>query len=113
MEIYKCTEVNLPCSSCRPSSSGKALKLGVKGKEVDNFVDKLKSEGENIVSSSAGRKASEASKVLQPPVNIERYCLLSLFRDLTHSTPYIVMHTTVQRFAVGKILFYKYFFFLN
>uniref|UniRef100_A0A8C1NF24 Coatomer subunit delta n=1 Tax=Cyprinus carpio TaxID=7962 RepID=A0A8C1NF24_CYPCA len=55
----------------RPSGSSKALKLGVKGKEVDNFVDKLKSEGENIITSTAGRKASEASKVLQPPVNIE------------------------------------------
>uniref|UniRef100_A0A671M5P1 Coatomer subunit delta n=1 Tax=Sinocyclocheilus anshuiensis TaxID=1608454 RepID=A0A671M5P1_9TELE len=58
-------------ASVRPSGSSKALKLGVKGKEVDNFVDKLKSEGENIIISSAGRKASEASKVLQPPVNIE------------------------------------------
>uniref|UniRef100_A0A671NN41 Coatomer subunit delta n=1 Tax=Sinocyclocheilus anshuiensis TaxID=1608454 RepID=A0A671NN41_9TELE len=55
----------------RSSGSSKALKLGVKGKEVDNFVDKLKSEGENIITSSAGRKASEASKVLQPPVNLE------------------------------------------
>lgn len=55
----------------RPSGSSKALKLGAKGKEVDFFVDKLKSEGENIVTTSAGRKASEASKVLQPPVNME------------------------------------------
>lgn len=62
-------------NSCRPSGSSKALKLGAKGKEVDFFVDKLKSEGENIVTTSAGRKASEASKVLQPPVNMERYCL--------------------------------------
>uniref|UniRef100_A0A672L1A1 Coatomer subunit delta n=1 Tax=Sinocyclocheilus grahami TaxID=75366 RepID=A0A672L1A1_SINGR len=58
-------------ASVRYDGSSKALKLGVKGKEVDNFVDKLKSEGENIIISSAGRKASEASKVLQPPVNIE------------------------------------------
>lgn len=55
----------------RPSGPNKALKLGVKGKEVDFFVDKLKSEGENIITSSAGRKASDASKVLQPPVNTE------------------------------------------
>lgn len=32
----------------RPSSSGKALKLGTKGKDVDQFVDQLKSEGESI-----------------------------------------------------------------
>ncbi|XP_062872756.1 archain 1b isoform X2 [Trichomycterus rosablanca] len=55
----------------RPSGSGKALKLGAKGKEIDNFVDKLKSEGENIITPSAGRKPSEVSKVLQPPVNTE------------------------------------------
>ncbi|XP_017568528.1 archain 1b [Pygocentrus nattereri] len=55
----------------RPSGPSKALKLGAKGKEVDNFVDKLKSEGENIIIPSAGKKASEASKVLQPPVNTE------------------------------------------
>uniref|UniRef100_A0A8C2JNU2 Coatomer subunit delta n=1 Tax=Cyprinus carpio TaxID=7962 RepID=A0A8C2JNU2_CYPCA len=72
----------------RPSGSSKALKLGVKGKEVDNFVDKLKSEGENIIASGAGRKASEASKVLQPPVNIERYLLLILFQYLAHFTLY-------------------------
>ncbi|KAF4085956.1 hypothetical protein AMELA_G00100970 [Ameiurus melas] len=57
--------------SVRPSGSGKALKLGAKGKEIDNFVDKLKLEGENIMIPSAGRKASEVSKVLQPPVNTE------------------------------------------
>ena len=62
------------CVLCRPSGPSKALKLGAKGKEVDNFVDKLKSEGENIIMPSAGKKASEASKVLQPPVNTERYC---------------------------------------
>lgn len=80
------TEINLLCVFCRPSGPSKALKLGAKGKEVDFFVDKLKSEGENIVSSSAGRKASDASKVLQPPVNMERYCFLFtvlVSRDVT------------------------------
>ncbi|XP_076832014.1 archain 1b [Brachyhypopomus gauderio] len=55
----------------RPSGPSKALKLGTKGKEVDNFVDKLKSEGENVIIPSAGKKQSDASKVLQPPVNTE------------------------------------------
>lgn len=62
----------------RPSGPSKALKLGAKGKEVDNFVDKLKSEGENIIMPSAGRKQSDASKVLQPPVNTERYLSVDL-----------------------------------
>jgi hypothetical protein len=56
----------------RPSGPSKALKLGAKGKEVDNFVDKLKSEGETIVSSNMGKRTSEATKVHTPPVNMER-----------------------------------------
>ncbi|XP_026536784.1 coatomer subunit delta [Notechis scutatus] len=55
----------------RPSGSNKALKLGTKGKEVDNFVDKLKSEGENIVASSVGKRSSNTAAVLAPPVNME------------------------------------------
>lgn len=56
----------------RPSGSSKALKLGAKGKEVDNFVDKLKSEGETIMPST-GKRGSDVSKALPPPVNMERY----------------------------------------
>lgn len=55
----------------RPSGPSKALKLGAKGKEVDNFVDKLKSEGENIMA-SVGKRSAEAAKVLAPPINMER-----------------------------------------
>ncbi|KAJ7990448.1 hypothetical protein DPEC_G00300420 [Dallia pectoralis] len=54
----------------RPCGSGKALKLGAKGKEVDNFVDKLKSEGETVMS-NAGQRPSLASSVLPPPANME------------------------------------------
>lgn len=56
----------------RPSGPSKALKLGAKGKEVDNFVDKLKSEGETIMSSNMGKRMSEATKVHVPPINMER-----------------------------------------
>lgn len=38
---------------------------------MDNFVDKLKSEGETIMATT-GKKASDVSKVLSPPVNMER-----------------------------------------
>lgn len=58
--------------SLRPSGPSKALKLGAKGKEVDNFVDKLKSEGETIMSSNLGKRTSEATKVHAPPINMER-----------------------------------------
>ena len=59
-------------SLSRPSGPSKALKLGAKGKEVDNFVDKLKSEGETIMPST-GKRGSDVSKALPPPVNVERY----------------------------------------
>lgn len=55
----------------RPSGPSKALKLGAKGKEVENFVDKLKSEGETITTSTMGKRSVEAAKVLTPPVNVE------------------------------------------
>nr|XP_005988203.1 PREDICTED: coatomer subunit delta [Latimeria chalumnae] len=54
----------------RPSGPSKALKLGAKGKEVEDFVDKLKLEGENI-SSAANKRSSEIAKVLPPPINVE------------------------------------------
>ncbi|GAA6103326.1 archain 1a isoform X1 [Tachysurus ichikawai] len=55
----------------RPSGPSKALKLGARGKEVDDFVHKLKSEGENVILSGTGKKASEASKSLPAPANTE------------------------------------------
>ncbi|NP_001279441.1 coatomer subunit delta [Callorhinchus milii] len=53
----------------RPSGPSKALKLGAKGKDVENFVDKLKSEGEHV--STTSKRSSEAAKVLSPPINVE------------------------------------------
>ena len=32
----------------KPATSSKAMKLGGKSKDVDSFVDQLKSEGENV-----------------------------------------------------------------
>ncbi|GAB1294131.1 Coatomer subunit delta [Apodemus speciosus] len=68
----------------RPSGPSKALKLGAKGKEVDNFVDKLKSEGETIMSSNMGKRSSEAAKVHTPPVNMERgfHCVAQAHLEL-------------------------------
>lgn len=56
-------------TTVRPSGPSKALKLSARGKEVDDFVDKLKSEG--MVMSSTGKKTSESSKALPPPVSTE------------------------------------------
>lgn len=68
---FCCRTRSVSALLCRPSGPSKALKLGAKGKEVDNFVDKLKSEGETIMATT-GKKASEFSKVLSLPVNVER-----------------------------------------
>lgn len=71
--VWCCNEVAPLLSPCRPSGPNKSLKLVSKGKDVDNFVDKLKSEGVNVVTPLSGRKQSDASKALPPPVNTERY----------------------------------------
>ena len=39
-------------STIRPSSTGKAMKLGTKGKNVESFVDQLKSEGETVANNA-------------------------------------------------------------
>ncbi|CAB3990872.1 Coatomer subunit delta [Paramuricea clavata] len=44
-----------PSKPIRPAGSNKAMKLGSKGKDVDHFVDKLRSEGTDIVTSSGKR----------------------------------------------------------
>lgn len=55
----------------RPTGPSKALKLGARGKELDSFVDKLKSEGVDIIAPASGKRATEAAKVLCPPVSVE------------------------------------------
>lgn len=42
---YSRVVVNNFAFACRPTGSNKAMKLGSKGKDVDHFVDKLRSEG--------------------------------------------------------------------
>lgn len=49
----------------------KVLKFGVKGKEVDNFVDKLKFEGEIIMFFSMGKCIFEVIKMYVLFINME------------------------------------------
>lgn len=53
----------------KPSSTGRAMKLGSKNKDVDTFVDQLKSEGQQVISSSAPSKSSAVSKISTPAVH--------------------------------------------
>lgn len=54
----------------RPQGGGRALKLGGK-KDVESFVDQLKSEGENIVSPASSGKSAAIAKVSTPITNQE------------------------------------------
>lgn len=58
--------------SSKPSGPSKAMRLGMKGKDVDSFVDQLKSEGENVLSPSLPSKQSSAvAKVATPAQHME------------------------------------------
>lgn len=48
------------------------MKLGAKSKNVDNFVDKLISEGEEVRSSSARSKKADVAKTTVPAALTER-----------------------------------------
>uniref|UniRef100_A0A1B6C3S5 Coatomer subunit delta n=1 Tax=Clastoptera arizonana TaxID=38151 RepID=A0A1B6C3S5_9HEMI len=52
------SDLNKPMytSAAKPNISTKAMKLGSKSKDVESFVDQLKSEGENVVSSVIANK---------------------------------------------------------
>lgn len=56
VEITPEPTVTKPTRPTRPTGSNKAMKLGSKGKDVDHFVDKLRSEGTDIITPS-GKKA--------------------------------------------------------
>ena len=52
---------------CRkPAASSKAMKLGGKSKDVDSFVDQLKSEGENVVIDANAVSSKNVTKSVSP-----------------------------------------------
>lgn len=53
----------------KASGSNRAMKLGSKAKDVDSFVDQLKSEGERVV--SATEPVSKMQPVSTPQVDVE------------------------------------------
>lgn len=54
----------------KPSSTGRAMKLGSKTKDVESFVDQLKSEGQHVTS-SVSSKPSAVTKASTPAINQE------------------------------------------
>lgn len=66
---------NLPAEKPKPTynaprSTGNALKLGGK-KDVESFVDQLKSEGENVISPTSQAKSVALAKATTPAANQE------------------------------------------
>ena len=57
-------------------STGKAMKLGAKSKDVDHFVDKLISEGQDVRSSALKSKKADVAKTVVPAALTERSALL-------------------------------------
>ncbi|ELT87396.1 hypothetical protein CAPTEDRAFT_140383 [Capitella teleta] len=60
-----------PASKAAAPSGGRGMKLGSKAKDVDSFVDQLKSEGQQVVSATMSSKAGAISKSATPAVNQE------------------------------------------
>ncbi|EDO33668.1 predicted protein [Nematostella vectensis] len=63
-----------PSYPSRPAGSGKAMKLGSKSKDVDSFVDKLRSEGTEVIShkqKSLAQKPAAAPVVNQSSVHLK------------------------------------------
>ncbi|MCL4130776.1 UNVERIFIED_CONTAM: hypothetical protein GTU68_035659, partial [Idotea baltica] len=60
-------------SMVKSSSGSRAMKLGSRSKDVDSFVDQLKSEGERVISAEGSRKpvpASNTPQIDMEPVHI-------------------------------------------
>lgn len=55
----------------RKPASSKAMKLGGKSKDVDSFVDQLKSEGEKVMSDTTVRQPVQNKVPTQPAINTE------------------------------------------
>lgn len=56
----------------KPSMPTKAMKLTNKGRDVESFVELLKSEGENVVAPAANKTSTTSQKITSaPPENID------------------------------------------
>ncbi len=62
----------------KPTASSKAMKLGGKSKDVDSFVDQLKSEGENVVLETSGSNRNVVKNVAPsfPSIKAEKLVLV-------------------------------------
>ena len=77
-------------STIKPAGPNRAMKLGSKAKDVDSFVDQLKSEGERVVSSTEPQ--SPVTPTNTPAVDMESWvgvemCLLYILFSTCFSPP--------------------------
>ena len=75
--------------SRRKPMTSKAMKLGGKSKDVDSFVDQLKSEGEHVTSEiPAPRSSMGSGKTISkappstPAIKMERYMSINKLKDV-------------------------------
>merc|ERR1712020_834649 len=103
--VYSGVSVDTPAEPPKPTFSAaprkpmtsKAMKLGGKSKDVDSFVDQLKSEGEHVTSdisrsSVTGKKTAKVSAVQQ--VKAERYVF---DRELANAVLQVALMEKKQR----------------
>ncbi|NP_001171791.1 coatomer subunit delta [Saccoglossus kowalevskii] len=65
-EIHKASSI-----PTKPIGSGRAMKLGSRSKDVDSFVDKLRTEGEDVISPNKSRQSANVVKTTTPVSNTE------------------------------------------
>ena len=60
------------------------MRLGSKSKDVDSFVDQLKSEGQNVTAdvSTANKNVAKTMVPALPQIKTEKLVLFSLFETL-------------------------------
>ncbi|XP_014664925.1 PREDICTED: coatomer subunit delta-like [Priapulus caudatus] len=55
----------------KPMGPSKAMKLGSKGKDIDSFVDQLKSEGQEVLTNHLSKTSAAITKITTPAINKE------------------------------------------
>lgn len=69
--VVESVELSTKPASSVPKPSGRGMKLSGKFRDVESFVDQLKSEGENVISQVAANKAVAAKIPTSPTINTE------------------------------------------
>lgn len=93
--------------------TSKAMKLGGKSKDVDSFVDQLKSEGQHVSSettmSSVTGKKTAIAPAGQPQIKTERYVARTELHSLLESSLFL-LYSLIQYQSILKWRKFTYIF---